>query len=319
MIQSLTSNPRFGWAKQGHELINQGAYDLLRTNPEAQNLTQFVEQHQGVIEKYCRLQDQSSRDSSGHFLDMESIWEGNGSTRLSWKERKFEEVSSFFDSGNRKKYLSSFNQKQGGSPVFKEFPVDYRQKNVYQSLIRAYDKLVFQLETPNIQSKDLQKTLGELAHYVGDIHQPLHTSKFYDWKALNWGKSKNAHHFFEHNLKMGQDIGKWYQSIKKDLLAESLLFESLNPAEIRKNLKNVLKAGYESMFQIVAVDREARLEHEKTKGSFGNYNRYIENLKSGWRPIAEERMKEASQLLALLLYSAYKSANHPELRFSARA
>ncbi len=312
MVGTLNSL-RFGWARHGHEAINGSAYALLKTNNQAKPLTQFIAKHHAEIEGHCLEQDRYF-SGAGHFLNAESLWETNGGRHLLRGERAFSKVADFFKPENKKSRMKLFSQGLAGSKVLKEHPQHERENNVYQSVLSVYENLLLKLKSPNIRSEDLEQSIGELAHYVGDLNQPMHTSKFYNWRTMGKGKKKSIHFFMENRLADRAAYKVWYQAIETDLLKSGFKPETLNPKEIRQELKQDLKRCYESMFKIVAIDKEFR---ERTGEKYGTTRvsnpDYMAGLKSAYKPIAEKHMKEASRLFASLLVSAYEEAGKPAL------
>ena len=148
-----------------------------------------------------------------------------------------------------------------------------------------------------MKSGDAQKivqTAGALAHYVEDIHMPLHVVKNYNGQLTN---QHGVHQRFEDDM--------------VDVYAERIHLTPRRASEIEDPLEaafDIVLDSYVYADNLLHADRRAKLG-EDTYGAL-----YLEKLFrfSGW--IAVQRMSDAATATASYWYTAWLRAGKPELK-----
>ena len=148
-----------------------------------------------------------------------------------------------------------------------------------------------------MKSGDAEKivqTAGALAHYVEDIHMPLHVVKNYNGQLTN---QHGVHQRFEDDM--------------VDVYAEKIRLTPKMAVEIEDPLEtafDIVLDSYVYADNLLHADRKAKLG-EDTYGTS-----YLEKLFrfSGW--IAEQRMNDAATATASYWYTAWLRAGKPQLK-----
>ena len=148
-----------------------------------------------------------------------------------------------------------------------------------------------------MKSGDAEKivqTAGALAHYVEDIHMPLHVVKNYNGQLTN---QHGVHQRFEDDM--------------VDAYAEQIHLSPKMASELEDPLEaafDIVLDSYVYADNLLHADRKAKLD-EDTYGT-----RYLEKFFrfSGW--IAVQRMSDAATATASYWYTAWLRAGKPELK-----
>ncbi len=154
-----------------------------------------------------------------------------------------------------------------------------------------------QLLSEAMKSGDTQKivqTAGALAHYVEDIHMPLHVVKNYNGQLTN---QHGVHQRFEDDM--------------VDTYAERIHLTPKMASEIEDPLEaafDIVLDSYVYADDLLHADRKAKLG-EDTYGAS-----YLEKLFRFSGRIAEQRMSDAAIATASYWYTAWLRAGKPELR-----
>ena len=154
-----------------------------------------------------------------------------------------------------------------------------------------------QLLSEAMKSGNTQKivqTAGALAHYVEDIHMPLHVVKNYNGQLTN---QHGVHQRFEDDM--------------VDAYAEQIPLMPKTASEIEDPLEaafDIVLDSYVYADNLLHADRRAKLD-EDTYGA-----PYLEKLFrfGGW--IAVQRMNDAATAAASYWYTAWLRAGKPELK-----
>ena len=154
-----------------------------------------------------------------------------------------------------------------------------------------------QLLSEAMKSGDTEKivqTAGALAHYIEDIHMPLHVVKNYNGQLTN---QHGVHQRFEDDM--------------VDAYAEQIHLSPQMASEIEDPLEaafDIVLDSYVYADNLLHADRRAKLG-EDTYGT-----PYLEKLFrfSGW--IAVQRMSNAATATASYWYTAWLLAGKPELK-----
>ncbi len=300
---------RFGWAGHGHAAINASAYTLLATRPKLAPFTSFIIQNQADIDWQSSLVEREPLKDR-HFINSERTWNPQASKRLLPEERLSDQVFTFFRKRNETKRMGQLDRGLSSSCLLKESKnTNYPPENVYQSTLNAYHQLVNQLRSSETTELELEVAIGTLVHYAADLNQPMHTSQSYDWltRKKKGVRTKGAHYLFENHLVPRKDSEGWHARIQRDLMRSGIQLTPLNLKAIQNKLKQGVRTGYQTMFELVALDKKERTRPRQSHGD------YMRSLKLGWKPIAEKQMKASSHLIAVLLLSAYHEAGVPRL------
>ncbi len=148
-----------------------------------------------------------------------------------------------------------------------------------------------------MKSGDTQKivqTAGALAHYIEDIHMPLHVVKNYNGQLTN---QRGVHQRFEDDM--------------VEAYAEQIHLSPKMASEIEDPLEaafDIVLDSYVYADNLLHADRRAKLS-ENTYGAS-----YLEKFFqfSGW--IAVQRMSDAASATASYWYTAWLRAGKPELK-----
>ncbi len=296
-----TTVPRFGWSFVGHTAIEQASVHLLPNS----SYQRFLEAHLPAVTRFSRLQD-TQKHGPGHFINLESY-----DTPFTKPKTSFNTVSKQFP----------VNTKQAKAQDFAQNPLQAHRlaphDNVFSMILRQYRQLVSLLaqtrQTPPQDaeplSAQLQETLGALAHYVGDLHQPLHATRHYTWTLARSIKEK-SHAHLERRMMQPADYQDWLNRVTQSKIKS---FNRLQTeADVQQLLLRQIEQSHLGIYDLVAIDRNARRQHiDKTH--------YAKTLRQGWKPIVETRMTKAAQHLAQILQNAYKAAGEPDLQHLSTA
>ena len=143
-------------------------------------------------------------------------------------------------------------------------------------------------------AQEIVQTAGALAHYVEDIHMPLHVVKNYNGQLTN---QHGVHQRFEDDM-----VDAYGEQIH---LTPKMAMKIEDPVEAAFD---IVLDSYVYADNLLHADREAKLG-EDTYGT-----PYLEKLFrfSGW--IAVQRMSSAATATASYWYTAWLRAGKPELK-----
>jgi hypothetical protein len=139
----------FGWGDEGHKLIAEKALHVLPS--EMKSFTpwfDYIVTH-SVDPDYRKKDDRT--EGAKHYIDIDY-----------YKE---------YNSGNFQQNIDSLAAVYGKDVVKKQGILPWALQNTYRALVEAF------------RSHNAEKTkvmMADLAHYVGDAHQPMHTTVNYD-------------------------------------------------------------------------------------------------------------------------------------------
>ncbi len=143
-------------------------------------------------------------------------------------------------------------------------------------------------------AEKIVQTAGALAHYVEDIHMPLHVVKNYNGQLTN---QHGVHQRFEDDM-----VDAYTEQIH---LTPKMASEIEDPLE---TAFDIVLDSYVYADNLLHADRQAKLGED----SYGTP--YLEKFFrfSGW--IAVQRMSEAASATASYWYTAWLRAGKPELK-----
>ncbi len=159
----------------------------------------------------------------------------------------------------------------------------------------------YQLSQRAFQSGDKTFALqcaGVMAHYVGDLSQPMHVSVNHDGPE---GSKTGLHSFFESDLLEMQDQQVLRREIRtrvKALLADEVYVRDVNLG-LHKHLVRSMQRSIAPLSDILRIDST------KGRGAQG-----IDEL----TPIALERLADGAAMYALILGALWDESGHPEAK-----
>jgi hypothetical protein len=143
---------------------------------------------------------------------------------------------------------------------------------------------------------------GALAHYAGDLSQPLHVSQDYDGR---FGLQTGIHSFFETTVlsrKDRRDVKAEVKAKAAALLADPNFVASMNRG-IAQAIRQEMTRSAHSIEQV--LDQDERLG----RGAEGSEAQYR---------LAVDRMADGAATLALILGQIWKDAGQPPVRETLR-
>jgi hypothetical protein len=143
---------------------------------------------------------------------------------------------------------------------------------------------------------------GALAHYVGDLSQPLHVSQDYDGR---FGLQTGIHSFFETTVVSRRDRTQVKAEVKAK--AALLLADPYFAAPMNRGISPTIREEMARAAQFIerVLDQDERLGRG-TEGSDVQYR------------LAVDRMADGAATLALILGRIWKDAGQPPMRDTLR-
>lgn len=254
-----------GWGKVGHAIINYGGAEYLPSSM------------QGLIDRSQMMSDSSSNadnrknvdpsESPKHFLDIDAYPE--------------------FASKSVIQNYDSLVAKYGSSTVLKNGTLPW-------AIVAAMDSLTAQFQRQNWTRA--WSTAADLGHYVGDAHQPLHATQYYDGKTTYPG-SNGVHSRYETTM-----LGKYQSSITVTAYSIDSIKNPLATAF------NILYKSNTYVDSIYFADSLARI----TTGS-NSSTAYYSSLWSNVGGFTKQQIQNAAQMYGSYLYTAWLNAGSPTL------
>ncbi len=254
----------FSWGAKAHERITDASCDLL-----PHDMAGFFVAHRQELAYHSNDPDRWKKDdkseSPRHFLDIDM-----------YGPNPFAELPHTYDAA-----VAKF----GVETVTKRGLVTWR--------IDEYTRLL----SDTMKSGDAQKiaqVAAALAHYIEDIHMPLHVVENYNGQLTN---QKGVHQRFEIEM-----VDKYAAHIH---LKPEMATEIADPLE---SAFDIVLDSYVYADNLLRADLKAKLGESEYGAS------YLEKLFrfSGW--IAERRMSDAASATASYWYTAWFRAGKPELK-----
>jgi hypothetical protein len=190
----LSTKPvHFGWT-EGHGPIEELGILLL---PKNCRIKPLLNQHISLIQKRSDEMDMNPElKGANHFCNSENHGGLVPEIRIkTHSDDSFEQMKQLFNKARLSKLQKLFQAKDYNIRLEKILLNSVSGKNVYKASINAYNQTVKAMvqwlqDLPNSgkNSKSKEKVLcqiGKLAHFVGDLNQPFHVSRYFDWKLLS--------------------------------------------------------------------------------------------------------------------------------------
>lgn len=257
----------FGWGDNGHKLITKQALLILQNEINfSDNLKSAIIQHS--IDPDYRKKDDPSEPTK-HFIDIDY-----------YKE---------FLSGNMIISIDSLKKIYGDSTVTAQGILPWATVSTYSNLVEAFKE--------NNKDKILLYT-SDLAHYVADGHQPLHSTMNYNGQLSS---QKGVH--FRYEIEM---VDRHLNDIEKNL-------KIISPVYVTDITDFVFNYIYESNFE---VDILLSADKHASKISNGKYDDdYYRILWFRTKNLTIDKFEQAAFSLASLIYSAWIEANKPKVNY----
>lgn len=253
----------FGWGDKGHKIITAFAMKQLPAQMK------FSDEFKAAIVEHSVDPDNRKRDDKSegpkHFIDIDF-----------YKE---------FSDGIVIMSRDSLNKLYGEQVVTKEGILPWATETTYYRLMKAF------------KEKDKDKILlyaSDLAHYVGDGHQPLHATINYNGQLTD---QKGVH--FRYEIEM---VDKYLNSIEKNYDDQIPYYVNSIPSHIFDYI--VEANNYVEM--ILSADKFAA---KKTDGKFDK--EYYRLLWFKTKYVTLNEINSAALSLSSLIYSAWMDAGKP--------
>ncbi len=255
----------FAWGNEGHKLITKHALILIAPEIDlSQDVMNYIIEH-SVDPDYRKKDDPD--EPQRHFIDIDFYSE--------------------FLNGNMIKSKETLKAIYGDSIVTKMGLLPWATSETFDKLVNAF------------KEKDREKILlyaSDLAHYVGDGHQPLHATMNYNGQLTN---QKGIH--FRYEIEM---FNRHLNEIEASLTKEKV-------SELKTPLSDIIFDYIsESNFEvdiILSADRYATKYNQKDE------NKYYELLWFRTRHLTIDKINRASLKLASMIYTAWINAGKPDL------
>jgi len=257
----------FGWGDNGHKLITKQALLLLQYEINfSDNFKSEIIQH-SVDPDYRKKDDPS--EPQKHFIDIDYYKEFlNGKMILS---------------------IDSLKKIYGDSIVTAQGLLPWATVTTYTNLVSAFKE--------NNKEKILLY-ISDLAHYVADGHQPLHSTINYNGQLTS---QKGIH--FRYEIEM---IDRHLNDIEKNM-------KIIPPVYITNVTDFVFNYIYESNFE---VDILLSADKHAAKINNGKYESdYYNILWFRTKYLTINKFEQAAFSIASLIYSAWIEANKPQVNY----
>lgn len=262
-LLTVSANFLYGWGDEGHKLIaEKGLHSLPAKMQNFSPWFDFVIAHSTDPDTRKSV---DKTEGNKHFIDIDYYSE--------YKNGKFETN------------IDSLTAKYGKDMVTKQGTLPWAIQNTFQALVDAF-------KSHNTEKAKVM--MSDLAHYVGDAHQPMHTTVNYNGQLT---EQKGVHARYEIEM-----IAKNYAE----------LVSRLHPANgiPIKNLKdftfNIISESNSLLPVVMTADKTAsEISHKEFNADYYRlmwfYTQYV----------TVDAFNKASERLASIYYSAWIQAGSP--------
>jgi len=273
------------WGTWGHQHINNAAVFTLPKEMRSffYNHTDFITE-EAVVPDLRKFINNDRSEGPKHFIDLE--------------EYNFTDAASMAQTMKdaKEKYPDSQLQKSGSLP--------WQIQELYGKLVTAF------------KEKSKTKVLyiaGDLAHYIGDATQPLHTTSNYDGQQTG---QKGIHAFFESQLP--ELFGESYNfntgnvHYIKDVTAEtwSIVAHSHSLVDTLLQAEKTAKASFKG------EEYKKDAQGNVAKNQYGQWIRskaFARQYHDALHGMIEQQLRTAVNETASFWYSAWVDAGKPDL------
>jgi len=256
----------YGWGDQGHKIITDKGLHALPAKMKA-----FTPWFDFVV-THCVDPDNRKKDDKTegpkHYIDIDY-----------YKE---------YTNGYFQENFDSLGAIYGKDIVTKQGTLPWATQNTYNALVAAF------------KSHDAAKAkvmMADLAHYVGDASQPMHTTVNYDGQLSG---QKGVHARYEIHM-----IAKYYSDIVSRVQTGAV-------APVNDLQKFVFDMIYESNDLLPIIMIADTAASDVTKKDFNEEYYRLLWFKTQFITVAE--LKTGSERLAALYYTAWLSAGSPAFK-----
>ncbi len=265
-ILILSSAVFFGWGDKGHKIVASFAMkDLSSVMNIPQDWQNYVVDH-SVDPDYRKGADKT--EPNKHFIDIDY-----------YKE---------FLEGKMIEDLDSLRMRYSDSVITKEGTLPWAVENTYNNLVKAFTEK---------NKANILLYMSDLAHYIGDAHQPQHTCLNYNGQLTG---QKGIH--FRYEISM---LDSYVNEINAS-------FEEGKPVKInniRPFIFNIVTRSNTFVDVITAADKIA-LQHNGT-GKYDETYRKLMWFRTKFFTI--DQLNLGGKDLASAIYSAWLQAGSPDL------
>ena len=264
------SQQGFAWGRLGHQMVGEVAADLSTSGKE------FWQANRIALGELANVPD-SVWKTEGGAAEKNTHWFHADA----YVTNPAKIPALFLD------YLKSVAQYS--EPVIVENgTAPWRSEQMYQLAVASFKKGDF--------VRGLQVT-GALAHYIGDLSQPLHVSKNYDGQLSG---SEGIHKYFEStNLELGSASALWQD-------AENKASTALARPEISSSFQGVFLNGVYASVQRSALKLNAILTNDKQLGRSGKGA-------VAQRELAVEQIGDGAATLSLVLNKIWAASGQKDV------
>jgi len=265
----------FAWGPAAHRWITNQAMDHLEGRFQellARHRSTIVQQTMGPDYR----KDQDPEEPSRHFIDLELY----GEFPFSGLDLNYDHLVGRF----------------GKERVEKNGTLPWTVQRTFEQLTEAF------------RSQDLEQILlysADLSHYVGDLHQPFHTTKNFDGQLTG---QLGIHSRFESDL--------------VNFHLEQLSFSKASPTEMEPvlgQLQNVAVESYQWLDDILLADGRVVSELEIDRKQYlGKANQekkypaqYFKRMFDEVGGVLGDRLNQAAYRVGSLWWMAWEKAGHP--------
>lgn len=267
-IAILSSQYCWAWGGDGHQLIAEVASRLTGQKSfwaaNESNLGMLA----NVPDKYWKRPPSSTEERVTHYYEPDGY---------------FDDISDFIKFPRKWKDAVT---KYGEKKLKEHGTAVWRAQQLQNLAIRSAIQGDF---------KTALETAGTMAHYVGDLSQPLHVTTNYDGQLTN---QKGIHKFFETTNLNDRD----YEAMKQEVFerAKALMsdknFVNENRGSMESIIFNSVNRSYPGIEEILEIDTRAG------RTDIGAEEMY---------DLALNRMADGAATLAIVLNDIWKKANNP--------
>lgn len=262
-LLTISSNALFGWGVEGHKLVAKKALEALPA--EFAKLSPLFQE---IIDKSIDPDTRKDADKSEgvkHYIDIDYYPE--------------------FRAGNMITDLSKLEEKYGEKQVNRMGILPWAATNTYNKLVEAL----------KAGDKDVTvRMMADLAHYVGDAHQPMHTIMNYNGQLSN---QEGIHERYE-----SVTIEKFYPEITASIHVHKL--EKV--PDVKSFMFSIILNSNILSPSLFYADS---IISKENKGEFND--QYYQTFWKFTRNITIQQLSAASHALASLYLSAWQDAGKP--------
>jgi hypothetical protein len=169
---------------------------------------------------------------------------------------------------------------------------------VIDAVLQSYRELVKAFRDHDADAQ--VRALGDLSHFVADLHQPLHTTSNYEGRDTKNCVSKNstAHKRFETEF-----VEKHIDAIRSEVTPQRVKFAPAVRGQIRSQALERAQAAHRQVGELLDVDRAARKRCDAHRP-----RNYMDAVRAKWLPLVAGQMADAAGWLAGLVVAAEEAA-----------